>query len=66
MNSIFPDRAVQQFDVLDFVQHPDIPNSKPVTDPAIGSLGIEARVPTSANFGSDPHMTMTKRRRICA
>ena len=31
VNSFFPDRALKHFDVLDFVEHEDDPNSKHVT-----------------------------------
>jgi anti-sigma B factor antagonist len=33
VNSFFPDRALKHFDVLDFVEHEDDPNSKNVTHP---------------------------------
>lgn len=54
VNSFFPDRALQHFDVLDFVQREDDPNSKHVPDPAVAAR-IEVGAPTSASFGSDPH-----------
>ena len=38
VNSFFPDRALKHFDVLDFVQHEDDPNSKHVTRSGGGLL----------------------------
>ncbi len=54
VNSFFPDRALQHFDVLDFVQQEGDPNSKHVLDPAVAAR-IEDSAPTAASFGSDPH-----------
>lgn len=54
VNSFFPDRALEQFDVLDFVQQIGDPNSKRVTDPAVADR-IDANAATSAGFGPDPH-----------